>query len=132
MRRLIPRAAERRDNLDRSFGLTALAAVLLTAGLAGLAATWAVWPRTSNTSPLAALLTSVWSCVFILSAVLIWRRSPIAAPVFVGAMGLLFPLFWFLFLGNLAVSLPLFAAIIAVGSIGYRYVRRAVRVSAPD
>src|SRR5687768_12513254 len=79
------------DMLGTPIGLTFFAAALLAAGLAGIAACWAAWPRSSNTSPLAALLSLVWSCTYIVSALLTWRRSRLAAPAFLAAMGLLLP-----------------------------------------
>ena len=79
----------------RPFGIILLAAALLAAGLAGIAAFWAAWPRTSNTSPLAALFALVWSCTYLVTALLTWRRSRLAAPCFLAAMALLLPVVHF-------------------------------------
>jgi hypothetical protein len=113
------------DMLEQSFGFTLLAAALFAAGLAGIAAFWAAWPETSNTSPLAALVALIWSSTYIVSALLTWRRSRLAAPTFLAAMGLLLPLFWFLFLGDLVLVLPLFVFTFVLALLGYRYLRRA-------
>jgi hypothetical protein len=75
--------------LGRPFGIILFGAALLAAGLAGIAAFWAAWPRTSNTSPLAALFALVWSCTYVVTALLTWRRSRLAAPAFLAAMGFL-------------------------------------------
>ena len=110
--------------LGTPIGLTFFAAALLAAGVAGIAACWAVWPRTSNTSPLAALLSLVWSCTYIVSALLTWRRSRLAAPAFLAAMGLLLPLFWFLFPGGQVPFLPIFVFTLLLALLGYRYLRK--------
>jgi hypothetical protein len=75
--------------LRRPFGITLLAGVFLAAGLAGIAVFWLAWPRSSNTSPLAALFALMWSCTYVLTALLTWRRSRLAAPAFLAAFGLL-------------------------------------------
>jgi hypothetical protein len=75
--------------LRRTLGTTLLASVFLVAGLAGIAAFWAVRPRTSNTSPLAAGFALTWGCTYVVTAILTWRRSRLAAPIFVAAIGLL-------------------------------------------
>jgi hypothetical protein len=111
--------------LGRPIGLILLAAALLSAGLAGIAAVWVAWPRTSNTSPLAALLTLVWSGTYLVSALLTWRRSRLAAAAFVAAMGLLLPLLWFTFPGRQVLFLPLFLFTFLLALLGYRYLRRA-------
>ena len=110
--------------LKRPFGITLLAGVFLAAGLAGIAAFWVVWPRTSNTSPLAAVFALMWSCTYVVTALLTWRRSRLAAPAFLAAIGLLvFPAL-FLFPGG-QLFLPSFVAIGLVALLGYRYLRRA-------
>jgi hypothetical protein len=111
--------------VGRPFGIILLAAVLLAAGLAGFAAFWAAWPRTSNTSPLAALLALVWSCTYVGTALLTWRLSRLAAPAFLVAMGLLLPLFSFIFPGGQAVVLPSFVITFLLALLGYRYLSRA-------
>jgi hypothetical protein len=110
--------------LGRPFGIILLAAALLAAGLAGIAAFWAAWPRTSNTSPLAALFALVWSCTYVVTALLTWRRSRLAAPAFLAAIGLLaFPASFIVPGGQL--FLPSFVVIVLVAFLGYRYLRRA-------
>jgi hypothetical protein len=117
--------------LGRPFGIMLLAAALLAAGLAGIAVLWAAWPRTSNTSPLAALFAGAWSCAYIVAGVLTWRRSRFAATAFIPAIGLLmFPLsFLFPGSGDL-VLLPSFVFIFFVAFLGYRYLRRKCEPSA--
>ena len=107
-----------------------LAGALLAAGLAGLAALWAAWPRTANTSPLAALFALVWSCTYSAAALLTWRRSRAAAPVFLAALGLLLPVFFFLFPGGRVHVLPSFGITLVLGLLGYRYLT-AAQYSAP-
>ena len=110
--------------LVRPFGIVLLGAALLASWLAGIAALWAVCPRTSNTSPLAALFASAWSCAYIVAGVLTWRRSRFAATAFIVAIGLLiFPLS-FLFPGSHLFLLSSFIAIFAFTFLGYRYLRR--------
>jgi hypothetical protein len=116
--------------LARSVGTVLLAAVLLTAGLVGIAAFWAVWPRTSDTSPLAAIFTLAWSCAYIAAGVLTWRRSRLAAPAFVAAVALLVILVSFVFPGS---QLPIFLATVVISLLaflGYRYLRRASDLTA--
>lgn len=109
----------------KPFGIVVLAAALLTAGLAGIAAVLAVWPRTPNTSPLAALIASAWSCTYIVAAHLTWRRSRFASPAFVAAMGFLLLLSSLIFPGGGLILLPPFAVIVLFGFLGYRYLERA-------
>src|SRR5262245_48568142 len=78
-----------REMLTRPFGIVLLSGAFLTAGLAGIAAFWVAWPRNSNTSPLAALFALVWSCTYLVIALLTWRRSRLAASAFLAAIGLL-------------------------------------------
>jgi hypothetical protein len=102
-----------------------LAAAFLAAGLAGIAALWVAWPRTSNTSPLAALFALVWSCTYIVAALLTWHRSRLAAPAFLAAIALLvFPVS-LVFPGGQLFLLPSFVVIVLVAFLGYRYLRRA-------
>lgn len=114
--------------LRRPFGLVLLAAALLAGSLAGVAVVWLAWPRTSNTSPLAALLALVWSCTYMLAAVLTWRRSRLAAPAFLAAVGLLLPLFSLIFPGGQVVLLPAFVFTFLFALLGYLYLRRVSRV----
>ena len=109
----------------RPFGIILLAAALLAAGLAGIAAFWAVWPRTSNTSPLAALFALVWSCTYLVSALLTWRRSRLAAPCFLASLALLLPPLSFIFPGSEVFLLPSYVVTFLVGFLGYRYLSRA-------
>jgi hypothetical protein len=90
----------------------------------GIAAVWVAWPRTSNTSPLAALLALLWSCTYVVTALLTWRRSRLAAPAFLAALALLPALFSFIFPGGQVLLLPLFAVTFLFALLGYRYLRR--------
>jgi hypothetical protein len=102
-----------------------LAAAFLAAGLAGIAAFWVTWPRTSNTSPLAALFALVWSCTYVVTALLTWHRSRFAAPTLLAAIALLvFPLS-FVFPGGQLFHLPSLVVIVLVAFLDYRYLRRA-------
>ena len=116
--------------LGRPFGIVLLAAALLAAGVAGIAAFWAAFPRTSNTSPLAALFALVWSCTYVVTAILTWRRRGLAAPAFLVAMGLLLPPLSFLFPGGKVLLIPSFAVTFLVGFLGYRYLSRACEPTA--
>jgi hypothetical protein len=110
--------------------MTLLSLACFAAALAGVAALWAVWPRTSNTSPLAALFALVWSCTYLLAAVLAWRRNRLAAPAFAAAIGLLaFPLS-FLFPGSRFFLLPSCVLVALMALIGYRFVRRVCQAAA--
>jgi hypothetical protein len=109
--------------LRRTLGTTLLACVFLIASIAGLAAFWAAWPRTSDTSPLAALFALVWSCTYAVTAVLTWRRSRFASFAILAAIGLLlFPARFIVPGGQL--FLPAFVVITLVAFLGYRYLRR--------
>ena len=116
--------------LRRPTGQTLLAAALFAAGLTGVAALWVAWPRTANTSPLAALFALAWSCTYLTAAVLTSRGSRLAAPAFVGAIGLLLPVFSFIFPGSWSLAAPPFAMTLVVGLLGYRYLRRAIAQTA--
>jgi hypothetical protein len=107
----------------RPFGITLLAGALLAAGLAGVVAFWAAWPRTSNTSPLAALFALTWSCTYVVTAVLTWRRSRFAAPASLAAAGLLVFPASFIVPGR-QLFLPSFVVVILVAFLGYGYLRR--------
>jgi hypothetical protein len=112
------------ETLRMPFGILLLAGTFLAAGLAGIVAFWVAWPRTSNTSPLAALFALMGSCTYVVTALLTWRRSRFAPPAFLAAIGLLvFPVS-FLFPGG-QVFLPSFVVIALVAFLGYRYLRRA-------
>ncbi len=108
---------------SRTFGITLLAGVLLAAGLVGIAGFWTAWPRTSSTSPLAALFALTWGCTYIATAALTWRRSRFAPPFFLAAVGLLlFPAG--LIVPGSQIFLPSFAVIGLVAVLGYRYLRK--------
>ena len=109
--------------LGRTLGTTLLAAVFLVAGVAGIAAFWAAWPRTSSTSPLAALFALTWGCTYIVTAILTWRRSRFAAPIFLVAIGLLlFPAAFIVPGGQ--IFIPSFVIIVLVALLGYQYLHR--------
>jgi hypothetical protein len=111
--------------LQRTLGTTLLAGVFLVAGLAGIVGFVAVWPRTSSTSPLAALFALTWGCTYVATAILTWRRSRFAAPMFVAAIGLLlFPARFIVPGGQIVV--PSVVVIIVVAFFGYQYLH-AVR-----
>jgi hypothetical protein len=97
--------------------------VFLAAGLVGIAAFWAVWPRTSNTSPLAALFILFWSCTYGVTALLTWRGSRLAGPAFLAAIGLLLFPASFLFPGG-QLFFPSSVVIVLVAFLGYRYLHR--------
>ena len=110
--------------LGRPLGIILLAAALLAASLPGIAALWAAWPRTSNTSPLAALFALTWSCAYMLAGVLTWRRSRYAPAAFVEAIGLLmFPLSFLFPDSGQTFLLPSFVVIVLFAFLGYRYLR---------
>ena len=106
----------------RPFGIILLAVALLAAGLLGIIAFWAVWPRTSNTSPLAALFALAWSCTYIIAALLTWRRSRFAGSAFIAAIGLLMFPAAFIFPGaGQLVLLAAFVVVFLFAFLGYRY-----------
>lgn len=106
--------------LSRTFGTTLLAGVFLVAGLAGIAGFWAAWPRTSGTSPLAALFALTWGCTYALTAILTWRRSRFAAPSFLAAIGLLlFPAAYVV--PGRQIFLPSVAVLVLIACLGYQY-----------
>jgi len=108
--------------LKRPLGTVLLAGVFLVAGLMGVAAFWAVLPRSSNTSPLAALFALMWSCAYIATAILTWRRSRLAPLSFLVAIGLLLFPASFMFPAKSTV-LPSFITIGLVAFLGYRYLQ---------
>ena len=107
----------------RTLGTTLLGGVFLVAGLAGLAAAWAAWPRTSATSPLMALAALAWGCTYVATAVLTWRRSRLAAPAFVAAIGLLLFPARYLFPGG-QILVPSLVVLTLLAFVGHRYLRR--------
>ena len=111
---------------ETPFGIVLLAAALLAGGLAGIAALWVVWPRTSNTSPLAALFALTWSCAYITAGILTSRRSRFAPIAFIVAIGLLmFPVSRLFPGGGQLVLLPSSVVVSLVAFLGYRYLRSA-------
>jgi hypothetical protein len=115
--------------LKRRLGTILLAGALFAAGLAWLVASLGAWPRTSNTSPLAALFAGLCACTCIVAAVLTWRRSRFAAPAFIAAIGLLLFPARFLVPGG-QIFLPASVILIVIASIGYWYLRRVGGVTA--
>jgi hypothetical protein len=109
--------------LTRTIGTTLLAGVFLAAGLAGIAAFWAAWPRTPSTSPLAALFALTWGGTYVVTAILTWRCSRFAAPIFIAAIGLLlFPAAYIVPEGQ--IFLPSSVVITLLAFLGYRYLHR--------
>ena len=119
--------------LGRPSGIIVLAAASLAAGVAGIAAFLAAlvsWLTTSGVSPLAQILALAWSCTFIVTAVLTWRRSRRAAPAFLAAAGLLLLLLWFIFPGGQLQLLPLLVGAVLLALLGHQYLRRACKPAA--
>lgn len=97
-------------------------------GLVGIAAFWMAftgWLNTAGTSPLASIFTFVWSCTFMGTAVFTWRRSRLASPAYLTAMGMLLYLLSFIFPGGQLLLLPLFAVIFVFTFVGYQFLYRA-------
>jgi hypothetical protein len=118
--------------LPRPFGIILLAAAFLAAGIAGIAAfsmSLVAW-LTSGTSPLAQIFALAWSCTFVFTAVLTWRRSRRAPPALLAATGLLLLLLWFIFPGGQLLLLPFFAVTMLIALLGYQYLRRASEFAA--
>lgn len=109
--------------LRRTFGAGLLAGVFFVAGLAGIAAFGAAWPRSSSTSPLAALFALTWGCTYVVTAILTWHRSRFAAPIFCAAVGLLLLPAAFVVPGG-ETFLPSLMVIVLVAFLGYRYLHR--------
>ena len=85
--------------------------------------------QTSTTAPLATgwqprivAFFCNW-CTYTAAAVLTWRRSPFAAPVFVAAIGLLLFPARFLFPGG-RILVPALVVLTLVASLAHRYLRR--------
>ena len=109
---------------QRPLGIVLLAGALLVAALVGIAALVAVLPRSSNTSPLAALFALTWSGAYVVTAILTWRRSRLAPLSFLSAIGLLLFPASFLFPGS-QLALPSSIVVVLVAVLGYRYLRTA-------
>ena len=90
----------------------------------------ASWLTTSGTSPLAQLFALAWSCTFLVTAVLTWRRSRRAPPALLAATGLLLVLLWFILPGGQLLLLPLFVVTFLLALLGHRYLRRACEPAA--
>jgi hypothetical protein len=104
-------------------GTILLTGVLLTIALGWLVAFWGALPRTSGTSPLAALYCLMCASTNAVAAVLTWRRSRLAAPAFVAAITLLlFPARYLVPGGE--VFAPSFVVLAAIGLTGVLYLRR--------
>jgi hypothetical protein len=109
---------------QRPFGTVLLASALLVAGLVGIAAFVAVLPRSSNTSPLAALFALMWSGAYVVAAFLTFRGSRLAPLSFLAAIGLLLFPAAFLFPGS-QLAFPSFVVVVLIAVLGYRYLRTA-------
>jgi len=112
--------------LGKPFAIVLLVAALLATGLAGIAEFWPAWPRSANTSPLAALFALAWSCTYLAAGALTWRRSRLAVPPSLAAIGLLVVLLWFVFPGSQRFLLPSFVVISVFTVVGCRGLRRAL------
>ena len=115
--------------LRRTMGTPLLAGVFLVAGLAGIATFWAAWPRTSSTSPLAALFALIWGCTYVVTGILTWCRSRSAAPIFLAAIGLLLFPAAFVVPGR-QIFLPSFVVIVLVAFLGYQYLHKVSKPTA--
>lgn len=109
--------------LRNSLGANLFTAALLAVGLAGIATAWEAWPRTSSTSPLAALFALTWGGTCLAAAILAWRRSRFAAPVFCVAVGLLLFPARYLVPGS-QTFLPAFVLIVSIAVFGFLYLHR--------
>jgi hypothetical protein len=64
-----------------------------------------------------------WGCTYVVTAILTWRRSRFAAPIFLAAIGLLlFPAAFIVPGGQ--IFLPSFVVIVLVAFLGYQYLHR--------
>ena len=115
---------------QRPLGIVLLAGALLQRPLVGIAAFVAVLPRSSNTSPLAALFALMWSGAYFVTAILTRRCSPLAPLAFLAAIGLLLFPASFLFPGS-QLAFPSFIVVALIGVLGYRYLRTAHVKAAP-
>jgi hypothetical protein len=110
--------------ITRPFGVVLIGALCFVAGLVGIAGFWvATEARVTGTSPLAQLFTMAWSIAFILVSVLMWRRSRLAPPLFLVAMGFPVVLMRFVFPGG-QPFVPALIVCSVVGFLGYWYLRR--------
>jgi hypothetical protein len=109
----------------RPFGIVLLAAALLATGLAGFAAFWGAWPSNAGTSPLSAIFALVWGCTYTAASVLIWKRSLLAPPTFLAAIGLLMVLLWFIFPTAHHIVRPGLVIILVLAFLGSLALQRA-------
>ena len=110
--------------ITRPLGVVLMGGVCLVAGITGIAGFWvATEARVPGTSPLAQLFTSAWSVAFILTSVLMWRQSRLAAPAFLAATGFPLVVSWFLFPGG-KFFVPSLIVTSLIGLFGYQYLRR--------
>ena len=109
-------------------GTILLTGVLLTIALGWLVVFWGALPRTSGTSPLAALFCLFCASTNVLTAVLTWRRSRLAAHAFVAAVALLLFPARFLVPGG-QVFVPSFVVLAVIGLAGFLYLRRMSELS---
>lgn len=119
--------------LGRPSGIIVLAAAFLAAGVAGIAAfsvALVSWLTTSGISPLVQLFALTWSCTFLVTAVLTWRRSRRAPPAFLAATGLLLLLLSTIFPGGQLLLLPLLVVTFLFALLGHRYLCRACEPAA--
>jgi hypothetical protein len=113
--------------ITRPFGVVLMGAVCLAAGLTGIAGFWvATEARVPGTSPLAQLFTLAWSITYILTSVLVWRRSKLAAPTFLAALGFPVGVSWFIAPDG-QFFLPSLIVTSLVALFGYRYLQREGR-----
>lgn len=114
--------------VKKPYFIILLAVAFFAVGLVGVAAFGMAllsWLKTAGTSPFMMLFAFAWSCAFVFAAVLTWRRSRLAAPAFLAAMGLLLYLLSFIFPGGQLLLLPLFVVLFLFAFLGYRYLHRA-------
>jgi len=101
-----------------------LAAVCLVASVAGFAVAWSAWPTNAATSPLLTLSALLWSGSYLAAGVFLWRRSRLAGPALLVAVGLLlFPARFVVPSGVLFV--PALLVIVLCAWLGHRYLRAA-------
>jgi hypothetical protein len=109
----------------RPFGVILIVVLCFAAGAAGVAGFWlATEARAPGTSPLVQLFTTAWSITFVLTGVLLWRRSSFASVLFLVAMGFPVYLSRFVVPGGQAF-LPALIVFSFLGVLGYMYLRRA-------
>lgn len=111
--------------LGKPFGIILLVAAFLAAGLAGIVGFWLALPRTPGTSPLAMLFALAWTSMYVVTGVLTWRGSRLAAPAFLAAMAFLLLLLSFIFPERQLLHLSLFLVTFLFAFLGYWYLRIA-------